>query len=316
MRSAVLVMSACLLATSASARVDLSATRLAFEKPDATYSRSDTANLVLSYRPSGDPIVLRDVRVDVEIRTSPVTRVPYRIREIDVSRGDREFVMPLDLTALGVRDGTYVVTATIDGNDAFGETDEDNNQARTSVTVGRPPVASAPAPSAAQSIRPTSAHVIAATTCSAFERQWSSPLEVGWHPGYGHASVVLAFAHPVGLLRSGETVRSAALVLQGDMVGRPMTELGSLGATVRTKAVRGAACSRLRDAQLTLTTFDGSGRLDLTRAMRDAEALTDDCAATLEIVLSFPESRLEPEGGSLLRLAADGATLDVETARR
>lgn len=312
------------LATAAEARLDLEARRLAFDRPDGTYAASDVASLALTYRPSGDAGTLSDVRVEVEIRTSPVTRLPYRVRQIAVPQGDREFVMPVDFSKLGIAPGTYAVVATIDGNDSFPEEDENNNQARTTLTIAsrassgqsqttQPPASSTSA--AAQSLRPRSSRVVAQTTCSAFEREWASPLEVGWHPGYGAATLALEFDHPLTVPRMGERVVRAVLRLKGDVQGRPFADLGALQVVVRTKASRGARCGMAAETKLSLADFDGDESLDLTRSVRDAEDLSPECAAAMQVTLSFPATQLEPQGAAMIRLAAQGATLEVETGR-
>lgn len=304
-------------ASSAAAAINLEATRLAFEK--SAHAPGDAANLILTYRPTGSTGTLRDVRVDIEIGTNPVSRLAYRIREISVPQGDREFHMSLDLSKLGLRDGNYSVSATIDGNDMFGESNERDNTARTTLVVAsRASTPTAPSGTTTRAgvraLAPANTRVIAQTTCSAFEREWSSPAEIGFHPGFGQASVVLDFEHPMTLLRSGERVRRASLRIVGDVAGRPFSELGALQATLRTRG-SSSRCPSIPEVKLTQIDFDGDVEIDISRAMRDAESLTDDCARDLQVVLSFPQPRTEPREGSLLRLAPQGATLEVEIGR-
>jgi hypothetical protein len=312
------------LASAAHASINLEARRLAFDRP--SYAPTDAAQLTLTYRPTGSATTLKDVRVDVEVRSNPSQRAAFRIREIVVPQGDREFVMPLDLSKLSLRDGTYDVTATIDGNDAFGESYEDDNDVSTTLVIASPgrttttttttgTTTSDTTRSGARSIAPTTQRVVASTTCSMLEREWSSPAEVGFHPGYGTATLVVNFDHPMTLLRSGERVRRATLRIVGDVVGRPFTELGALQATIRTKASSSSRCASVPDAKLTMTSFDGDAEIDLSRAMDDADTLPLDCAQGLQAILSFPEPRTDPPGGSLIRLAPQGATLEVEIGR-
>ena len=312
-----------LTASAAHAAVNLEARRLAFDR--AEYAPTDAADLALTYRPTGSSTTLRDVRVDVEIRSNPVTRAAYRIREVAVPQGDREFHMAIDLGKLGLRDGTYDVVAEIDGNDAFGESYEDDNDARTTLVIASRPTSSGSSSTStstttttregSRSMAPLSTRVVAQTTCSAFEREWTSPAEVGYHPGYGQATLALEFDHPATLARSGERIRRAALRLVGDVAGRPFTELGALQAVVRTRAASRSGCAALPDVTLTQASFDGDSDIDLSRAMRDAETVPFDCAQKLQIILSFPQARTSMTAGSLLRLAPNGATLEVEVGR-
>lgn len=306
-------------APSTDAAMNLEARRLGFAA--STHAPGDAASLVLTYLPTGSPGTLRDVRVDVEIGTNPVTKVAYRIREITIPQGDREFHMGIDLAKLGIREGTYDVVAIIDGNDAFPESNESDNRARASLVVVAPRTGSTapPAPvtgsAAARALAPTSARVVAQTTCSLFEREWSAPEEIGYHPGYGQASLVLEFDHPMSLLRTGERVRSASLRLVGDVAGRPFAELGALQVTARTKGARSSRCPSLPDARMTQVDFDGDVSIDLARALRDAETVAPECAETLQVILSFPETRTPPREVALVRLAPRGASVEVEIGR-
>lgn len=308
-------------APAALAGVDLEARRLGFDRADATYGPTDPAELVLTYRPAGDRLTARDVRVGVEIGTSPATRIAYRIREVVFPQGDREFRMPLDLARLNAQDGTFAVIVTIDSDELVRETDETNNQARTRLTIARrgaptgPTSTSAPS-SAARVLEPRSQRVVAQTTCSMFEREWSSPAELGWHPGYGMASLVLEFDHPLAAVaRTGNRIVAAALVLKGESVGRPFAELGAAQAIIRTKAEQGARCGSAVETRATLGNLDGRAEIDLLRAVRDAERLAPECAARLQVILSFPESPAEPRGGAFVRLDPQGAVVEYETGR-
>src|SRR5687768_11894352 len=107
------------LPAAAAAAVNLEATRLAFSRADATYSADETADLVLSHRNEGSATTLRDLMVQVEVRTTPPQRQRFRLRELVVPQGTREFHMPFALK--GIPSGTHSVVAWIDSDQAIRE---------------------------------------------------------------------------------------------------------------------------------------------------------------------------------------------------
>jgi hypothetical protein len=310
------------LASAASAAVNLEASRL--ESDRETYLATDRAELVLSYRTSGSPSLLRDVRVGVEVRGVTNGKLTFRLREAEVPQTLHEFVMPVDLSRMELSPGTYTLVATIDADDAIRETDEDDNDARTTLVISRsgsgaplpPATGTTRPPSASQRMRPTTSKTMSVSTCSVLEREWSSPLEAGYHPGFGAATVLLRFDHPVRDLRTGESLARLRLVFDADTVGSdPASALGALEVRARALPARDARCTEASPRRVSASTFRDSASIDLT-VVGDDDRLPLECADRLEVVLAYPDRVPSGGGAALLRIDPASVGLEVEVSRR
>jgi hypothetical protein len=300
-----------LLAASApAAPVDIEALRAFFEDGDRTRRPDESVDLVLAYRTFGGPATLTDVRVEVRVepRSGEPKRQLFRLREAVVPQSEHRFHVALDLASLRLEAGEHRVTMKVDSDDRFAETIETNNVASTRLVV-----ATAPAAASVRVLRPESVRVVAVRPGSPFEREWTSPLEVGQHPGYGLAAAVLRFEHP---LRDEDRHPSrVTLRLRGSEVGDPFAELGRLQAHVRALPAPGASCG-VSDATPVLVRWDGeSASVDLTSLVAQDERTTSrqSCDDRLEVVLAFEERpATRPARGNLLRLDETASALEVE----
>jgi hypothetical protein len=311
------------LALPASASVDLKARRLTFDHSDGVYAAADRATVTLAYEATGSEGTLTEVFLRIEIGTDPATRITYIMNEVRVPSGPREFVMKVDLLDRHVPEGTFDVTATLDSKDLVRESDEQNNSAHATLVVGRPsssrppsstapPASTSTSTAGARRLAPREARTVSQTTCSALERAWRAPLEVGFHPGYGTASVSLGFDHPLSVPRTGERIRRSRLVIAGTVQGTPFDALGPLDVTMRSLGGRDASCATPRDVRSSATALDGSLSIDLANLVRDAESLPWECAARLQVVLSFPTTRTEPSDAELVIIDESRTGIDVE----